>query len=226
MVTALHRAGGQRPRPLGSLRRSPMISGHGCSVGGSAHASFMQSEKSRRGRGKSRRRRACDGKVALSNEQARRTAVALTRKQGVKMDAYKCPFCYLPSGISRRAAQRGTSGTARLSGDGLVDAQHSPSGEVLPAVPDAPSDTDESRSGRQFSRNGDCCTDVCDGSVSSGGPEELGVALAGDVADEVLSAGVPQRCIDSLFQRVEVGEVVRAEVAAGSQKCQVGPCGC
>ena len=46
------------------------------------------------------RKRACEGKKPLSEQQARSTAIALSKKQGVRMNAYKCPFCYLPSGKS------------------------------------------------------------------------------------------------------------------------------
>jgi cytochrome c5 len=58
----------------------------------------MATSKSRRGRGKKRRARACGSKVAYAKEAAIAAAVALTKKAGVRFNAYKCPFCHLPSG--------------------------------------------------------------------------------------------------------------------------------
>lgn len=34
----------------------------------------------------------------MTEQEARSAAHALTNKQGVRMNAYRCPFCYLPSG--------------------------------------------------------------------------------------------------------------------------------
>jgi hypothetical protein len=58
----------------------------------------MGTSKSRRGRGKKRRARACGSKVAYAKDVAIAKAVAMTKKRGVSFNAYKCPFCHLPSG--------------------------------------------------------------------------------------------------------------------------------
>lgn len=58
----------------------------------------MKSFKSRRKRGKRRRARACGSKKAYAQAVAIDTARALTKKAGVRYHAYKCNFCYLPSG--------------------------------------------------------------------------------------------------------------------------------
>ena len=56
----------------------------------------MPAGKSKRNRGKGRR--ACGSKVAYAQEVAIQAAKAMTRRAGVKYRAYKCQFCYLPSG--------------------------------------------------------------------------------------------------------------------------------
>jgi hypothetical protein len=60
----------------------------------------MKTSKSRRGRGKARRNRECGSKKPMTQQQARATAIALVRKQGARMNAYRCGFCYLPSGAA------------------------------------------------------------------------------------------------------------------------------
>jgi len=58
----------------------------------------VKSSKSRRNRGRQRRARACGTKSAYTNSAAIAAARALTKKLGVRFNAYKCPFCHLPSG--------------------------------------------------------------------------------------------------------------------------------
>lgn len=60
----------------------------------------MASGKSRRKRGKSRRTRACGGKKPYSRTDAVGVAISLTSKTGSRFNAYRCPFCYLPSGAT------------------------------------------------------------------------------------------------------------------------------
>lgn len=60
----------------------------------------MGSGKSRRRRGKRRRSRACGSKKAYSRTDAVGTAITLTKKTGTRYNAYKCLFCYLPTGAS------------------------------------------------------------------------------------------------------------------------------
>jgi hypothetical protein len=58
----------------------------------------VPSGKSKRNRGKGRRSRACGAKIAYAQEAAVRAAMAMSKRAGVKYRAYRCQFCYLPSG--------------------------------------------------------------------------------------------------------------------------------
>lgn len=74
----------------------------------------MGSGKSRRKRGKSRRSRACGTKKAYSRMDAVGAAILLTKKSGTRYNAYKCPFCYLPSGEVSWHVGHATSLSRRL----------------------------------------------------------------------------------------------------------------
>lgn len=58
----------------------------------------MDTAKSRRKRGKRLRKRACGTKIAYTQPVAIAAARALTKKSGMRFNAYRCAFCYLPSG--------------------------------------------------------------------------------------------------------------------------------
>ncbi len=58
----------------------------------------MPSGKSKRNRGRGRRSRACGSKIAYAKVAAVRAAMSMTRRAGAPYRAYKCQFCYLPSG--------------------------------------------------------------------------------------------------------------------------------
>jgi len=74
----------------------------------------MGSGKSRRKRGKYRRARGCSNKKAYTRTDAVGTAIALSKKTGGRFNAYKCAFCYLPSGAVAWHVGHGTSLSRRL----------------------------------------------------------------------------------------------------------------
>ena len=74
----------------------------------------MASGRSRRKRGKYRRSRGCGNKKAYTRTEAVGIAITMSKKTGGRFNAYRCAFCYLPSGAVAWHVGHGTPLSHRL----------------------------------------------------------------------------------------------------------------